>query len=275
MYGLFKKVVVADTLGIYINTVYGDVAASDPIAVLLATLFFTFQIYCDFSGYSDIAIGTARIFGFRLMENFKRPYLAKSVSEFWKRWHISLSSWFRDYVYIPVGGNRVVKWRWYYNLMLTFLVSGFWHGAAWTFIIWGGLHGLYLVLETMFQRVKIFKKDKAGELKFGAKAIKIAITFALVVFAWIFFRANSLEDAMTAISKIGHIGDSLSWNAMTAGKGSLALLINFLVIGLLLLSYALPMNLKLKRVNLFWTVTLVVILLLGQNATEEFIYFQF
>ncbi|MCB0763068.1 MAG: MBOAT family protein, partial [Flavobacteriales bacterium] len=129
LYGLFKKVVVADRLAPFVDAVYADIPGSNGLTILLATLFFTVQIYCDFSGYSDIAIGSARIMGYRLMENFKRPYLSTSIREFWGRWHISLSSWFRDYLYIPLGGNRVVKWRWYYNLMIVFLVSGLWHGA--------------------------------------------------------------------------------------------------------------------------------------------------
>ena len=139
LWGMFKKVVVADRLAFLVNAVYDQPGEYEGFTLFLATIFFAFQIYCDFSGYSDIAIGAARILGFDLMKNFDTPYSARNVSEFWRRWHISLSTWFKDYVYIPLGGNRVVKWRWYYNLMITFLVSGLWHGANWTFVIWGGL----------------------------------------------------------------------------------------------------------------------------------------
>jgi D-alanyl-lipoteichoic acid acyltransferase DltB (MBOAT superfamily) len=142
LWGLFKKIVIADRLGLYVNAVYNSPSDWEGWPVFLATYFFAFQIYCDFSGYSDIAIGAARVMGFNLMENFRRPYFAQSPSEFWRRWHISLSSWFRDYLYIPLGGSRVSVPRWYLNLMIVFLVSGLWHGAAWTFVIWGGLHGL-------------------------------------------------------------------------------------------------------------------------------------
>ncbi|WP_040574979.1 MBOAT family O-acyltransferase [Pontibacter sp. BAB1700] len=127
---------IADNLALMVNQVYNNPTDYEGVTLIIATVFFAFQIYCDFSGYSDIAIGAAQVMGFRLMENFRRPYYSKSISEFWSRWHISLSSWFRDYLYIPLGGNRVVKWRWYYNLFITFLVSGLWHGANWTFVVW-------------------------------------------------------------------------------------------------------------------------------------------
>lgn len=147
LWGFFKKVVVADRLSSIVNIVYNDPTSFTGTPLILATIFFAFQIYCDFSGYSDIAIGAAQIMGFRLMDNFKRPYFSRSISEFWKRWHISLSTWFKDYLYIPLGGNRVAIPRWYANLFIVFLVSGLWHGANWTFVIWGALHGIYLILE--------------------------------------------------------------------------------------------------------------------------------
>ena len=154
IWGFFKKVVIADRLAIVVDGVYNNLDDYSGLALIVATIFFTFQIYCDFSGYSDIAIGSARVMGFELMDNFKRPYFSKSISEFWKRWHISLSTWFRDYLYIPLGGNKVVKWRWYYNLFITFLVSGFWHGANWTFIAWGALHGIYLITAIILKNPK-------------------------------------------------------------------------------------------------------------------------
>jgi len=145
VWGFFKKVVIADRLSEYVNTVYNNADNYGGFHDIIATFFFGTQIYCDFSGYSDIAIGSAMVLGYDLMLNFRRPYLSRSIKEFWSRWHISLSTWFRDYLYIPLGGNRVVKWRWYYNLFITFLISGLWHGANWTFVVWGALHGFYLL----------------------------------------------------------------------------------------------------------------------------------
>ena len=158
LWGLFKKVVIADRLSVYVNAVYDHPHQFTGLPVILATIFFAFQIYCDFSGYSDIAIGAARVMGFRLMTNFSYPYSSQSIGEFWKRWHISLSTWFKDYVYISLGGNRVSIRRLYFNLLITFLISGLWHGANWTFVIWGGLNGLYLIVESyknpLWQKVK-------------------------------------------------------------------------------------------------------------------------
>jgi alginate O-acetyltransferase complex protein AlgI len=202
-WGFFKKVVIADRLAEYVNMVYNNTGSYDGIHYIIATVFFAFQIYCDFSGYSDIAIGTASIMGFDLMRNFRRPYLAHNISEFWKRWHISLSTWFRDYLYIPLGGNRVVKWRWYYNLFITFLISGLWHGADWTFIIWGALHGFYLVsaIWTLNIRQK-FNNAIYGRNQSLNNFVQIIITVFLAWFAWIFFRANNIGNAFHIINKI-------------------------------------------------------------------------
>ncbi|MEM8886865.1 MAG: MBOAT family O-acyltransferase [Bacteroidota bacterium] len=197
LWGMFKKVVVADRLAVLVNAVYNDPTEFGGLSLMLATFFFAFQIYCDFSGYSDIAIGAAKVMGYDLMTNFRTPYFSKSISEFWKRWHISLSTWFRDYVYIPMGGNRVVKWRWYYNLLITFLVSGLWHGANWTFVIWGGLHGFYLVASILLAPLRA-KSNKLLGLKEGSvmmKAVDVLMIFSLVCLGWIFFRANTVQDA--------------------------------------------------------------------------------
>jgi alginate O-acetyltransferase complex protein AlgI len=181
----------------------------------VATLFFAFQIYCDFSGYSDIAIGAARVMGFNLMENFRRPYFARSPAEFWRRWHISLSTWFRDYLYIPLGGNRVPVPRWYLNLMIVFLVSGLWHGAAWTFVLWGGLHGLYVVGEAASRGVR-------GKLTHGLgldrrptmlAVLSGLITFMLVCLAWILFRANSIADAFLLFNNLVPLDNFTQLNA--------------------------------------------------------------
>src|SRR5690606_39664978 len=162
LWGFFKKIVIADRLAIYVNGVYNSPYEYSGFPLIVATLFFAFQIYCDFSAYSDIAIGTARIMGFDLMENFRQPYFARSIREFWARWHISLSTWFRDYLYIPLGGNRVPFPRHLLNLFIVFLVSGLWHGASWTFVIWGALHGLFVVGEAIWERIKQPSRLSAG-----------------------------------------------------------------------------------------------------------------
>ena len=197
-WGMFKKVVIADRMVRFVTPVYADPTSFDGPALVLATLAFSIQIYCDFSGYSDIALGSAQVMGVKLMKNFDHPYFARSIAEFWRRWHISLSTWFRDYLYIPLGGSRVSKPRWAFNLFLTFLVSGLWHGANWTYIIWGALHGSYFILSTLteplWERLSALTRlDKLPRLK---AALAMLTTFALVTFAWIFFRAASLRDAL-------------------------------------------------------------------------------
>lgn len=204
-WGLFKKAAVADRLAIFVNAAYGDSGRFEGPTFVLATFFFAVQIYCDFSGYSDIALGAARTMGFRLTRNFDRPYFSRSIGEFWRRWHISLSSWFRDYVYVPLGGNRTGGALWVRNVLVTFALSGLWHGANWTFIIWGLLHGTYLV---------------AGRATAGGRAdwnrwtglasrprlhafFATATTFVLVSFAWIFFRAENLSGASYIVSSLG------------------------------------------------------------------------
>ena len=203
LWGFFKKIVIADNLAILVDGVYNNVDNYSGLTLIVATIFFTFQIYCDFSGYSDIAIGTAKVMGFELRENFKRPYFSKSIREFWQRWHITLSTWFRDYVYIPLGGNRTIKWRWYYNVFITFLVSGLWHGANWTFVIWGALHGTYLIIAlALTNPKKQFSSLIQKQSKSFNKLLDVTITFILVAFAWIFFRANNLDDAIYIISNL-------------------------------------------------------------------------
>lgn len=192
LWGFFKKVVIADRVAIYVNGVYNNVGDYTGLPLIMATFFFAFQIYCDFSAYSDIAIGTAKIMGFDLMQNFRQPYFSQSIREFWGRWHISLSTWFRDYLYIPLGGNRVPFWRHLLNLFIVFLVSGLWHGAGWTFIIWGALHGIAIVFLAWLQHYHI---DLLPGKNVGMVVVRVAITFLFVSFTWIFFRANSLADA--------------------------------------------------------------------------------
>jgi len=198
-WGLFKKTVIADRLSIAVTTVYS--APTDGfsgIHFIVATLFFAIQIYCDFSGYSDIAIGSAQALGFSLMDNFNRPYHAKNIQDFWRRWHISLSTWFRDYVYIPLGGNRKGEFRTNLNLLATFLLCGLWHGADWTFVTWGGLIGLYMVLYRVTRKIRerVSISLRLETYPLGSKYISIVFTFIMVCFAWIFFRAHSLSDAL-------------------------------------------------------------------------------
>lgn len=195
VWGYFLKLVLADRCGIYVDAVFNHVDQHNGGSFLVASLLFPFQIYGDFAGYSLIAVGVARVLGFRLMENFHRPYFACSVGEFWHRWHISLSTWFKDYVYIPLGGNRVSKMRNYLNLLVTFIVSGIWHGANWTFFCWGTLHGCLLCLE---KALGIGKRKYAGARRF----CHWAVTFMLVCMAWILFRANTMNDALTVITGI-------------------------------------------------------------------------
>jgi alginate O-acetyltransferase complex protein AlgI len=197
LWGAFKKVVVADRLAIYVNAVYAEPQRYHGWPMIAAVIFFAFQIYCDFSAYTDIARGIARILGFDLLENFRQPYLSRSVREFWRRWHISLSTWFRDYLYIPLGGSRVSFLRMLLNLIIVFAVSGLWHGASWTFVIWGALHGGLVVVETLMSRVLPASRPRAFTVP-----LQMLVTFALVCFAWIFFRAPTLDSALYVITHL-------------------------------------------------------------------------
>jgi alginate O-acetyltransferase complex protein AlgI len=211
MWGLFKKMIVADSLSRIVNAVYGHPQMYDGRALLVATVAFAIQIYCDFSGYSDIAIGIARMMGYELRINFRFPYFSRSVADFWHRWHISLSTWFRDYVYIPLGGNRVPVPRIYLNLMITFVVSGLWHGANWTFAIWGALHGGYLVASyiTWPLRERIRAALRLDRFEFLQAAWQRVITFALVTITWVFFRASSLSAALYILKHMSLKGVSV------------------------------------------------------------------
>lgn len=197
-WGYFKKLVIADVFAVIVDNVYNYAQSYVGLVFIVVTVMFAFEIYCDFSGYSDIAIGCARLFGIELMTNFKSPYYSFSIREFWSRWHISLSTWFRDYVYIPLGGNRVPEWRHRMNLLITFLVSGFWHGSRLTYIAWGGIHGLLQIIETI-----IYPKTRKGITVERRKHWwQLPITFALICLTWIFFRANSIQDAIWIISRL-------------------------------------------------------------------------
>jgi alginate O-acetyltransferase complex protein AlgI len=215
-WGLFKKVVIADRLAQVVNTVYERPHEYSAFFLALATVFFAFQIYCDFSGYSDIAIGAAKVMGFNLMKNFDRPYRSRSVAEFWSRWHISLSTWFRDYLYIPLGGNRAGVARWYFNLFMVFMVSGLWHGANWTFVIWGALHGCYIVSALLTRGFRERAAAALGLARVPAlhAALQICVTFLCVCVGWVFFRAASVSDAWYVLSHsvagLGNLGEGLA-----------------------------------------------------------------
>jgi D-alanyl-lipoteichoic acid acyltransferase DltB (MBOAT superfamily) len=203
--GFFKKVVIADGVAVFVNAVYNNVSEATAVSVIIATVLFAVQIYCDFSGYTDIAIGVARMMGIKLRDNFNQPYLALNIKDFWRRWHISLTSWFTDYVYKPLGGSRCKLWRWAINVMIVFLLSGLWHGASLTFVVWGGIHGVYQIIGKL-KNIGIGKLENKYNFTIpdnvAVRTIKRIITFALVCFAWIFFRGNSLNDCGVLIGKI-------------------------------------------------------------------------
>lgn len=269
-WGFFKKLVVADRLGIYVDGAFSCPEHSG-ISSVLAVLFFSFQIYADFSGYSDIAIGAAKCMGINLTLNFNRPYFSKNIATFWQRWHISLSSWFRDYVYIPLGGNKVKKSRYLFNILVTFFLSGFWHGAGWTFIIWGVLHGLYLIT----YRLIIQKYGKPLPSFFS-----ILICFLLVSFAWIFFRAGSLNQAMEVVQSILH-WNSGSWQLTDVSFGKFSLLLSVVFIMFMLIvefrvsAFMLEMNNRKWTDMIFLTLCIVIIIFFGIFRNNSFIYFQF
>lgn len=291
-WGLFKKVVIADRLSILVNQVYGNPTEYHGIQLMIATLFFSFQIFCDFSGYSDMAIGAAQVMGFKLMTNFNRPYLSKNISEFWSRWHISLSTWFRDYLYISLGGNRVTIPRWYLNLFLVFLISGLWHGANWTFIIWGALHGFYLVFAIISQKYRDKLKSLVGikQNRFTDKLIQASITFILVCFAWIFFRAKNISDAQYIITHLFQgITDNLNLYTFKQNISNLGLNKKEFIIAIVSIVFMEFIHLKQRSLRLRqkiaeqptwirWSIYyagIFAIIVFGVFNKSQFIYFQF
>ena len=207
LFGFFVKMVVADHLGEYVDEVYGHLDEYNSWSVLGCMFFYSFQIYCDFFGYSTIALGSAKLMGFDLMDNFRSPYLSKNIAEFWHRWHISLSTWFRDYVYIPLGGSRVKFGRWAFNIMVVFVLSGIWHGAAWTFLLWGFAHGLLHIIEKALRNRFPSKESQSKWVKIGVDALCVLKTFVLVTLFWVVFRATDLEHLkaifVTAFTNVG------------------------------------------------------------------------
>lgn len=286
LWGYFQKVIIADRIAVIVSAVYDNDEKYTGIYVLLATVLYAFQIYCDFAGYSNLAIGAAGVLGFELKNNFNVPYKAVDISDFWDRWHISLSTWLRDYVYISLGGNRKGKLKKYRNLLITFLVSGIWHGANWTFVVWGALHGVYSIIHSMLAERR---KVKEGKLLTGLKMLG---TFLIVDFAWLFFRANSLGHAFRLIGKM--ITDlnvfSLLNREMAISMGMEIIDILVLVLALLIL---IVVDFSKHRINycekivkapivIRWVVLYVaifVILIFGYYGPEfeagQFIYAQF
>ncbi len=284
LWGLFKKMVVADRMALIAGSVYGEAEAPAGIFVVIGTVAFAFQIYCDFSAYSDIAVGSARILGINLMLNFNRPYAALSIRDFWRRWHISLSIWFRDYVYMPLGGGRVSGLRWVRNIAVVFLLSGLWHGAEWTFVCWGALHALYYFAGEAFARFRGPGND--GALRVLVNRVTI---FSLVCFAWIFFRATSLAHAMDLVSALptGWFDPALlaeQWEAFTLANPVSSLLLGLSALaGMLLLEGSQAANQAPRPfqspygiVRWFtYAATLFLIFALGGYHEIPFIYFQF
>lgn len=284
LWGVFKKIVVADRLAIYVNVVYGQPRDYDGAVLAVATVFFAFQIYCDFSAYSDIAIGTAKILGFDLMENFRQPYLATSFRDFWQRWHISLSTWFRDYVYIPLGGNRVTLPRLYANLMIVFLLSGLWHGAGWLFVAWGGLHGFFLIAERMLEGAL---GKSSWKLPIVVRGV---IVFVLVTVAWIFFRATTIGDAFYILSHLPQVSlqesvlEPLRQANIAEEYIQLEMALSVMSIVALMCAEWLLQSanldqkiLQMPRAVRFagYYAVLLLVLFVGVPATQQFIYFQF
>lgn len=282
IWGLYKKVVIADNIAIYVDAVYGDVTAYKGMSLIVATLFFAIQIYCDFSGYSDIARGSAMLMNIEIMQNFKSPYFSSSIQEFWSRWHISLSTWFRDYVYIPLGGNRVSGFRNAINLMITFLISGLWHGANITFVVWGGVHGFAQILE---KKLPIKKRNKRDVVW----AFRVIMIFLLVMFSWVFFRANTISDANYIFGNmfVGSVSlrefIKMGFKALGISKKAAIKIILIYFIPLVAYDYV-TLN---KDINeamshtfplLKWgslILQVLAILIFGYVGTSSFVYFQF
>ena len=284
-WGFFKKLCIADNFAVYVDKVFNDIYSFHGFSLILATFLFTIQIYCDFSGYSDIARGTAKLFGIELMENFKSPYFSSSIHEFWSRWHISLSTWFRDYVYIPLGGNRVSAFRHKLNLLLTFIISGLWHGANWTFIIWGSVHEFAQVIE---KSIFTQQRETQDETHGFTRVLKILLVFLFCMFAWIFFRARNLNEAFYVFE--GMLNGVLSpLNYLKSGFRAIGInKLELCKIFLCLAILSLHDFLSLKRDLFAWLgehsaalryayiyATAFLILMLGYVGQSTFVYFQF
>ena len=292
-WGFFKKVVIADRLAILVNQVYNNPEIYDGFPLIIATYAFAFQVYCDFSGYSDIAIGAAKVLGFDLMTNFRRPFLGRTINELWKRWHISLITWFKDYLYIPLGGSRVKKWRWYFNIVMVFFISGLWHGADWTFVMWGLLNAFYILFAIWTRNIRnsIYSFLGVSENSKIKHFFQVFITFNLFVSSQIFFRANSMGDAIYIINHLFPLNLNEFINEFFSINSGINLGLNKYEILLALFSvmvlefieikqrkFSIKNFLATKPVYIRWLLyysVIVMILFLGEFSTNEFIYFQF
>jgi D-alanyl-lipoteichoic acid acyltransferase DltB (MBOAT superfamily) len=285
LWGMFKKVVIADRLAIYVDQVYDHPSRYHGLPIVLATYLFACQIYCDFSGYSDIALGSARLFGYELMQNFDRPYSARSPREFWARWHISLSTWFRDYLYIPLGGKRVAPWRRQLNLLIVFVVSGLWHGADWTFVAWGALHGTYLLasLWTTKPRAWLVRTLRLERVPRLHASVDRFVVLNLVTFAWLFFRAKSFEAARELLKNATELRLSAD-QILVDGVSGYELGLAFAAMGLLYFMHQrqdqpdMANFLAARSAPVRWAlqyVLLLSIVLFGEFNLTKFIYFQF
>jgi D-alanyl-lipoteichoic acid acyltransferase DltB (MBOAT superfamily) len=292
--GFFKKLVIADYFATFVEVVYGTPSQAGGPAISLATVLFAFQIYCDFSGYSDIAVGVARMMGIRLINNFNDPYSATSIQDFWRRWHISLTTWFTDYIYIPLGGSRRGIFRHCCNIMIIFLISGLWHGASWTYIIWGGIHGFYLLVGILWRNLCEHWGMRTHNQPTGInRATRRFTTFVLVCFAWIFFRANSLADVAVLFGRL-----LSGWSVSGLGNTIMLMQLDAMAVARMVLMFAcLPLLRKLTGwpvsasgsaptlqdcadvdLTVFILITLIALgwlALLSANAGSSFIYFQF
>lgn len=289
-WGLFKKMVVADRLAISVNHVYNHVDQASSVSLIIATIFFTYQIYCDFSGYSDIALGVSKLFGIDLMLNFRSPYFSKTVTEFWRRWHISLSTWFRDYLYIPLGGNKVSQGRWIFNTVFVFVISGLWHGANYTFLIWGAIHGIMLVVERYVYGRSI--RDIQPGVNFK-NIIRWGITYIIVMIGWVFFRANNISDSFAVFGKIFEFRDVMPDVKSLFVPGGAESLIGlkfydfvlaiFFILMLVSVSFAVRksgiinavLNLSAVPRWTFYIGVTFLVLWFGKFGVNEFVYFQF
>ena len=275
--GLFKKIVIADRFAVYADQIFDNPGTHSGMAVILGIIFFSFQIYCDFSGYTDIAIGSAKVLGYRLMDNFKGPYFSKNIRTFWRHWHISLSTWFRDYIYLPLGGNRVGPNKLYRNLIIVFLVTGLWHGANWTFVVWGLFHGFFLIVERL---------GWLNWLKKMPTFLQASYTFIIVSLGWVFFRSNSVGEAMLMLQNIPVIdGSFFEINiykdivAQTEFKISLTLLPIIWLMHYIEYRTNLVETILNKPTFIRWSIYILLIYaipLLGEyGGNKPFIYFQF
>ncbi len=283
-WGFFKKIVIADNCSIYVDEIFSNYSNLPSVALCLGVVLFSFQIYCDFSGYSDIAIGISRFFGFDLMRNFAYPYFSRDISEFWRRWHISLTTWFRDYVYIPLGGSRCGSFLKIRNILIVFLVSGLWHGANWTYVVWGAINALCFMPTLLLKKIKSDRFANGTLLNAGLSYINILATFMLVSFIWIFFRSSNLESSIGYIQSM--IGNwNLPWGSadfLSLSKDGMrlcyiiAIIFAFQTMEWIGRKKECPLNIKsgLAR-RMAYVATFLVIIYHGEFNVKEFIYFQF